>query len=323
MLRVVILTLFVFYSALTHASETKFVTLANGQKLYIEYRVKDPSAPTIIFLHGLTYTTRAWAKLISSLESEDLNLLTYDMRGMGKTLEETGPSKEIIPLDAQVEDLNLLIQELKIQNPILVGLSYGGAVGLRYLGRYPQVPSQVVLMAPYVKALKALDDQVKQKIKMHRMIYPNDRKTDDELYDKYLKDIIVQTYPLYEPVVREHPWRLEAIYHMVQGVRKFKGTEEAPNLARHKLHLIVAERDQYVPKEDLPEFWNSLSSDQRLSQILVKESEHKIPEAKPDIAACWLAEIAKVNPWTQSDEAWIAYPSRQEIKGPRGTISCK
>lgn len=78
------------------------------------------------------------------------------------------------------------------------------------------------------------------------------RNSDDDLYGQFLKDIVFQTYPIYESV--------------------------------------VAARDQYVPKEDLAEFWSALASDKKLSHIIIQESEHKIPESKPERNSSWIAD---------------------------------
>jgi len=268
-----------------------FVTLQNGLRVYAQQYLPEGDSPTIVLLNGLTYTTKPWQKTAQTLADSGFGVLMYDMRGMGKTLEATGPATDIIPMQQQVEDLHQLLQERNLNRVDVVGLSYGGAIALGFTSKYPEMVSHQILLAPYVKALKSLDDSVQQKVKWHRIMQPNDSRTDSELYDKYLKDVIYQTYPIYEPVVKEHPWRLEAVYQMVRGVRLFKAKDVANLLPTGRTHLVVAGRDQYVPVADLNEFWSALSSSQKVTRITVQGSEHKLPEAVPHYIAGWIALI--------------------------------
>jgi pimeloyl-ACP methyl ester carboxylesterase len=267
------------------------VTLANGQKIYTaEYKARN-GAPTVVLLHGLTYTMKPWQAMVNNFGQSDLGVLVYDMRGMGKTLEATGPAKDVIPLEKQVEDLDYLLRDRGLDRVTLAGLSYGGAVAIAYAQAHPERVANLVLMAPFVKALKQQDDMIKQRIQMFRMMNPRDKRSDDELYETFLRDIIFQTYPLYEPVVKEHPWRLEAVYQMVRGVRKFLGAEAVKTVAAIPVHLLVAGKDQYVPVQDLNEFWSALRPDQKGSRITIRGSEHKMPEAVPNFVSAWITHI--------------------------------
>lgn len=269
-----------------------FVTLANGQKIYCIHYVAKEGRPTLVLLNGLTYTTKPWQAMTTDLLKHNVGLVLYDPRGMGKTLEATGPATSVIPIEQQAEDLAQLLNVLKLDTVDLGGLSYGGAIGFVFALKYPQRVRNLVMMAPYVKALQQQDDYLKSQVRTHRLMFPLDRRSDDEIYDIYLKQLIFQTYPIYEPVVKEHPWRLDAIVHMVRGVRKLKAVDLVKDLAPGKVHLIVAGKDQYVPLQDHNEFWNALSPEQRVSRIDVQGSEHKLPEAVPQFMAGWLTLIA-------------------------------
>lgn len=273
------------------------IQLPNGLKVYaIQYRAAG-SAPTIVFLHGLTYTTKPWAATMSDLAQKDYGIVVYDMRGMGKTLEANGEAKEIIPLASQVDDLAQLLDAFHLEHATLAGLSYGGAVGLAFAAKYPARVDKLVLMAPYVKALGQQDQFLQQQARMYRLMHPADPRSDDEIYDEEaLKPFIYQNYPIYEPVIKEHPWRLGAVYEMVRGVRKFKATDIARDLAGARIHLVMAGKDQYVPAPDHLEFWRALPADAKLSKLVVAGSEHKLPEAVPHFLAGWLSLALDADP---------------------------
>lgn len=303
-----------------------YLRLPDGREIWTE--VYKPSAttnnskPIVIFVNGLTYTTKPWQAMISSLVQRGYSVVAYDPWGMGKTLEKGGPIQDMIPLDKQVEDLKDIIVELGIQSPAVAGLSYGGAVALQFAISYPDLAGPTLLMAPFVKALSAQDQQIQQKVKMHRLLHPQDKATDDELYDKYLHDLIFQTYPIYEPVVKEHPWRLEAIYQMVRGVRRYVASKAVENQHHLPLYLILAGHDQYVPKQDHQELWAAVPRDSRHSVLTIEGCEHKIPEAQPEFAAAWIDLILKGQEEVVKDQSFTGKPKQKIAIGVgSGTVA--
>ncbi|MGZ3651371.1 MAG: alpha/beta hydrolase [Bdellovibrionota bacterium] len=265
------------------------ITLANGLKVYaIQYKAVG-SAPTVVFLHGLTYDTTPWMPSANDLADKNYGVLIYDMRGMGKTLEANGEVKDIITLSQQVDDLAQVLDNRGIDKANLAGLSYGGGVGLAFAQKFPGRVDKLILMAPYVKALQQQDQYLTQQVKMFKMMHPTDKRSDDEIYDfEALKPFIFQNYPIYEPAVKKHPWRIGAVWEMVRGIRKFKATDIIHDLSNTHIHLIMAGKDQYVPAPDHMEFWNALGNESKLSRIVMAGSEHKMPEAIPHFLAGWL-----------------------------------
>lgn len=291
-----------------------FVELANKQKIYAIHYKAPEGQPTVILLNGLTYTTQAWSKMTEKLVGQNFGVIIYDARGMGKTLEETGPATDVIAIQTQVEDLAQMMNHFQLSEADLCGLSYGGALGLNFALKYPERVRNLILLAPYVKPLKQQDDMLKQKVKMHRLTNPWDKRSDDEIYDHYLRQMIHQTYPIYEPVLNEHPWRTEAAFRMVQGVRKYIAKDSAAQLPSEKIHFVVAGKDQYVPTADHEEFWNAMSSAQKVSRLNVTGAEHKMPESIPNFTAAWVREIVLGNGKISSGRVFTGDPKTGVVK---------
>lgn len=296
------------------------VELSNKQKIYSVHYQAQSDQPTVILINGLTYTTKAWDQMVLHLTGKGFGVLAYDPRGMGETLAKTGPATDVIPLAAQVEDLALLMNHFSLKEADLAGLSYGGAVALQFSVTHPEKVRNLILLAPYVKPLKQQDDMIKNKVQVHRWTFPFDKRSDDELYDYYLKQVIFQTYPIYEPVIKEHPWRLEAVFRMVQGVRKFVASDVAVKIPNGRLHMVIAGKDQYVPRADHDEFLNKLSKDQKVSVLTVTGSEHKLPEAVPQFMAAWVQEIVKSNPTISEGREFTADPKTGLVKHQGGQL---
>ncbi len=95
----------------------------NGLKVFSEGKISNKS---IIFVHGFPYDHTMWNYQIDVLK-KDYFCITYDIRGLGKSYVGDGQ----YTMEAFVWDLFSILDELKIEKPILCGLSMGGYISLR------------------------------------------------------------------------------------------------------------------------------------------------------------------------------------------------
>ena len=86
----------------------------------------------IIFLHGYPFDKSMWIGQLDSLKSS-YRLITCDIRGFGKSTDETTPLR----IDLFSEDLLSFMDKLKIPKAILCGLSMGGFIALNAIKRFP------------------------------------------------------------------------------------------------------------------------------------------------------------------------------------------
>lgn len=279
----------------TSFEDGEFVTVGS-EKVFVRHKKASAGAPTLVLLNGLTYSTAQWGAFSGALERLEpgFGIVKYDMRGMGKTLLEANlPVNYSISLDSQVEQLKGLLPKLGLKKVDLVGLSYGGGVAIAFAKAYPKLVRRIFLMAPFTEALEDQDRIIRAQIASARLTFPFNPATDDELYDYFLRQFIYTTYPASEPVVLENPFKLEAIFRMVQGIRLFKATEAAKFLPADSVHLVIANQDQYIPKAVMNRFWEAVPPKARSSRIDITYSEHKIPESIPNFAAAWIATVIK------------------------------
>ena len=294
--------LFLLLTTLSAAAENRtqsMVALPDGNQVYMDFQPAKSGKPTVVLLNGLTYSTATWDAFAAPLEklSPGVGVLRYDMRGMGKSLLAGPlPVTYFIPLENQVEELRMLLDHLKLNRVSLIGLSYGGGVGAAFAAAYPSKVDKLMLMAPYTEAVAAQDQWIRSQVRATRFTFPFNPYTDDELYDYYLRQLIFTTYPAAEPVVLENPFKLEAVFRMVQGIRKFDATKISRQLPKASVHLMVANQDQYLDFTALEKFWDSVPEAQRASRINISKTEHKMPESIPTYVAAWVAEILNGNP---------------------------
>jgi len=111
--------------------------IINGLSVFVEGNSKNKS---IIFLHGFPYDHTMWKAQIDEL-SEKYFCVTYDIRGLGESPVGDGQHT----MEYFVDDLETIINELKLDKPILCGLSMGGYISFRALERMEEKISAVIL----------------------------------------------------------------------------------------------------------------------------------------------------------------------------------
>ncbi len=99
----------------------------SGLSVFLEGSSKNKS---IIFLHGFPYDHTMWKAQFDAL-SENYFCVTYDIRGLGESPVGDGQ----YTMESFVDDLESIMTELKLDKPILCGLSMGGYISFRALER--------------------------------------------------------------------------------------------------------------------------------------------------------------------------------------------
>lgn len=265
--------------------DVQWVSVSASKELYTEYYAPQEGMPTVVLLHGLTYTTLQWRNFVKELTLLGFGVVCYDMEGMGQTLLKYAPIKAIIPITTHVKDLHVLLKKLKIPKPYnILGLSYGGGVAIAYGLKYPSFVNHLILMAPYTKPIEKVDQYIKNQVAATRLMNPFNPYTDDEVYEFYFRQFVYMTYPQQEPIVLENPYKLEAVFRLSQGTGAFVPSEHVANL-KVPASLLIPEKDQYFKPAEYMEFWNLFPVKSRANLFLVKGAEHKIPESQPALAA--------------------------------------
>jgi 2-succinyl-6-hydroxy-2,4-cyclohexadiene-1-carboxylate synthase len=105
-----------------------------------------PSGQVLVFLHGWLLSRRYWQPIVDRL-SDDYQCLCYDLRGFGESQPEPGQephSHTRYTPAAYASDLAILLENLGIDSPWLVGHSLGGTIALWSAAQLPQQVQGVV-----------------------------------------------------------------------------------------------------------------------------------------------------------------------------------
>lgn len=96
--------------------------------------------PAVVFIHGFPFDRTMWEPQAREL-SKGHRVITYDVRGLGKSTAGDGQYS----MELFVDDLVMLLDNLKLERAVLCGLSMGGYIALRAAERHPERLSGLVL----------------------------------------------------------------------------------------------------------------------------------------------------------------------------------
>lgn len=301
------------------------VQLLGGEKRYVEHFAALNGKPTVMLANGLTWSTVEWRDYVTALNDIDpeLGIVLYDMEGMGQTIMQGKVPSRAITVEEQTIDLLALKKVLPIKGPVsLAGLSYGGAVGLDVLASAANEFQHIIAMAPFLARLTDQDKLINFWVERHRLMYPWDMRSTDDLYDFYLYALIHSTYPILEPQLAGNFKRIDGVYRLVQGAKNFRAKDLIAKFPKGKLHLIGAVDDEFVKDEELKELARSIQG-KYASFVRVVRSTHKLPQVHPQLMAALTYQILTNHPDLQRGLDFIADPRTGEARSGSITVPLK
>jgi pimeloyl-ACP methyl ester carboxylesterase len=152
---------------------------------YLHWNLAGDKQP-IIFLHGLASNAHIWEFVAENLSTRDYPLLAPEARGHGLTDKpENGYGFEVM-----TRDLSAFIQACNLDNPLLVGHSWGATIALDYAARHPFgpiSPSGIVMVDGGMVQMDAMPDASWETI-VERLAPPNLIGTPVETFHSNVKN---------------------------------------------------------------------------------------------------------------------------------------
>jgi non-heme chloroperoxidase len=110
-------------AAIAEHVEMHTVKGAGGLQLHVREWGK-ASGPPILFIHGWSQNHLCWAKQYESALGDEFRLVAYDLRGHGMSEAPLEP-EHYTDGTLWADDVAAIIDELRLDRPVLVGWSYG------------------------------------------------------------------------------------------------------------------------------------------------------------------------------------------------------
>lgn len=118
--------------------------LPDGLAMYYEVLGDSENKQPLVFLNGLSQSTQAWAAVAPAF-AKDRRVILLDLIFQGQS----DRAADFRTYDAHAADVMHLLQTLKLEKPVICGLSYGSAVAQHLLVNYPDAFSGGILLATF------------------------------------------------------------------------------------------------------------------------------------------------------------------------------
>lgn len=180
-------------------------------KIEVSYEVSGEGA-SLVLIHGFTDNLNMWYNQVPVF-SERFKVLTYDVRGHGKTETPEGA----FSMELFADDAHALLQALGIEKACMLGYSMGGRIALQFALAYPEMTAGLIFansgvmgsdVRPSEEQIAALAERRQQMVKMfetgrieviadgmaERSFSPGFRYRDPVTFQNY-KDVKLQNDP--------------------------------------------------------------------------------------------------------------------------------
>lgn len=115
------------------------VPVAGGDLAVLRWPAKEPDAPVVVAVHGITANALAWAAVAEAVDGR-ATLLAPDLRGRAGSREITGP----FGIDADADDVIAVLDHAGVDQATLLGHSMGAFVCAAAAARRPDRVSALV-----------------------------------------------------------------------------------------------------------------------------------------------------------------------------------
>jgi len=229
----------------------------------------------ILFVHGFPYDHMMWKEQIKEF-SQNYFCAAYDIRGLGQSPAGNGQ----FTMESFVDDLEIIINELQLNKPILCGLSMGGYISLRALERMQEKFSAAILCDT-----KAEADNNEGKLKRAAGI----KRINDEGLAPFAKDFITNCFGDYFKQNKK-----KELENIIEASSKFdpngvKGsllamlgrTDTTANLERinRPTLLICGEEDKLTPPAVMKELQKKINN---AEYVEINKAGHMTPIENPE-----------------------------------------
>lgn len=239
----------------------------NGTSLYFEDSGPAEGGETIVFSHGLLWSTRLFDAQVEALRGR-FRCVAYDHRGQGLS---AACALRSIDMELVYRDAVALIEALDLGAVHFCGLSMGGFVAMRLGARRPDLVKSLILIET------AARPELPQRVRKYRMFNFLFRWFGHRPVIDRIMPVMFGASVLADPARATEcaTWRRRlagnrrSVWRAVNGVIERQGVEDELRQIVAPTLIIVGEEDTATPPEDA----------ERLATLIPRSQLVRIPAA--------------------------------------------
>ena len=247
----------------------------NGVRIYFELYGK---GETIVFLNGILANTLSWVNQVSFF-SKRFQVLVLDFRGQGKSEK---PAMKY-PMEIHADDLEALLNHLKMHRVHAIGVSFGAEVALVFATKYPERLKSLVVACAVSHVGPAVKIMAQRWLAAAKRAHA--RRNGKHLFETVYPDIfsnefIEKKWKLIESTARFYTISVDmaAFSELIRGFMRLNVTPELSTIKTPTL-VIAAEKDKLKP----PRYSKLIHKKIKGSEFaIVKDSGHTVIWEKPE-----------------------------------------
>ena len=248
---------------------------------YMDVKPQKPNGRTVVLLHGKNFCGATWESVIKPLSAAGYRVIVPDQIGFCRSAKPAGYQMSLHQL---ATNTHALLTSLGVKNPIIMGHSMGGMLGMRYALTYPDDTGALVLVNPI-----GLEDWTAKGVPPATIdaLYAKELKTDADSIRAYQRKIYY--HGNWRPAYDRWVDMLASMYRGKDGDRVAWAQARATDMIQtqpvvHELAnikvptlLLIGERDRTALGRDRakPEDAKTLGN----YPVLAREAAAKIPGA--------------------------------------------
>lgn len=208
-----------------------------------------PTDPALIILHGIFGSSDNWLTISKTIAAQGYWVISVDQRNHGHS-----PRHDEFDYQSMAADLDELLTDLKLSQPVLVGHSMGGKTVMQYVMTYPGRFSKLVVVDIAPKFYPIHHAELIRGLKSIDLAALKSRNEADAILSQYEPSVAVRQFllkNLYRDEQNQFGWRLNlpVIERELHGI----GEELTnPRVITEPTLFIRGSESSYIRDEDVP-----------------------------------------------------------------------
>lgn len=128
----------------------------DNKRIFYNIINEDSTNGVIVFLNGVMASTSSWINQYEVLKKLGFRIILHDFVGQLKSDKFEG----LYSFKKHAEDLNQLLEHLKVKKVHLIGTSYGGEVAMKYAVLYPNNVTSITV----IDSVSEIDGKLKRNV---------------------------------------------------------------------------------------------------------------------------------------------------------------